>query len=148
MRIKYALRGSGWAELTFSGRSKIAISFSYLHDSLLDLAKAAISLKKGAPSATALFMAEPGEYLAIFSRRERSTLTIEVRWFTDWASYGLCPSEKYQTVYREVTTVEGFVSEVTNCMKRLLKLWGLHKYKKKWVEHAFPVKEYRALEAR
>jgi hypothetical protein len=148
MKIKYALRGSGWAEVKFAGCSEIGIGFSYLHDSLLDLVRAAISLKEGVQSATALFMAEPGEHLAVLTRGEQSTLNVEVRWFADWASQGLCPSEKYKTVYRDMTTVEEFVSEVLNSMEVLLKLWDLHGYKKQWAEHDFPYKEYRALAAR
>jgi hypothetical protein len=134
----YQLEGAGWAVARIQDGTKfIDATVSYLHDSLRELAEAAIALARGAEHARVVFMDEPGETQLIISRSGQE-LSFEARWFDDWNSWGMHPAEKFQVVLSGRTTVARFVGEVRKAIEALLEEHGIEGYKAKWIEAEFP----------
>ncbi len=145
LRFAYILDGTGWATATLGDATyKIAMTASYLNDSLGELAQTAVSLRDGDTVATVVFMDEPGEHHLVLER-VGDDLRIQVRWFDDWASRGLYPVDQFDTVLETHGTVQEFVAVVTGALDNVLKEWGTKGYKVKWVKHSFPMKKYRLL---
>ena len=145
MRIDYVLDGSGWALATVSvGDHEAAMTVSYLHDSLGQLADATLELVADGTEVTVVFMAEPGEHHLI-ARRCGDAVAVEVRWFKDWASWGMYPPGRYQVVLGGTCTVAAFRQQVVAALERVLAEFGVSGYKAKWVEHDFPVAALKRL---
>lgn len=148
MDLDYELWGAGWAMATIrSGAHEIKAVASYLHDSLLELAGAAIRLSNGAPEANVVFMDEPGEHHLVLQRREGRQLAFEVRWYDDWASWGIHPPDRYTVALKGMTTVRRFRHQVLNVLWRLDQTLGPERYKEQWIEADFPSEEYAKLKA-
>ncbi|MEM6854404.1 MAG: hypothetical protein AAF593_08345 [Planctomycetota bacterium] len=146
MNLSYSLDGTGWATASFQdGDSEVALTASYLHDSLGDLAQSAIDLRKGESTSTVVFMDEPGEHHLVLSQNRDGVLVLELRWFDDWASWGMYPADQFDVVYTAQTTVDEFIAVVFRTLEQVLAEWGLEGYKKKWIEHPFPKKVFRKL---
>jgi hypothetical protein len=120
------------------GSSSADVTVSYLHDSLRELAEAARALLRGADQGRIVFMGEPGEAQLLF-RRRGDALSYEVRWFDDWNSWGMHPSENFKVILSGTTTVRRFIGEVRGQMEALIQEHGLEGYRKRWVEHEFPM---------
>jgi hypothetical protein len=148
LELTYALVGSGWAAATLRiGDALIEMTASYLHDTLRELAEATLRLADGAPEATVTFMDEPGEHHLVLEQRAGGELYIAVRWFADWASWGMHPSDRFETVLAARTTVRRLRHQVLNVLWRLLEEHGVDRYKAQWVQHDFPLDAYERLQA-
>jgi hypothetical protein len=146
LQISYILDGTGWATVTMSaGDHEIAMTASYLHDSLAELAQAAIDVRDGQSCASVVFMDEPGEHLMLIQADAPGHLHVELRQFEDWASWGMFPRDRYRTVFEARCDVREFVDAVTRVLDEVLTEWGLDGYRRKWVEHEFPVEQHRTL---
>jgi hypothetical protein len=143
--LKYLMEGAGWATAIVANKTEsISMTVSYLHDSLCDLADATRSLIHGADSAKAIFMDEPGEHQLYFVK-ENDSISYEVRWFDDWASWDMHPIDKYTVVLRGKTTLNRVTGEIFNTLKYIYEEYSLEKYKEQWGEHDFPIYEFNQL---
>lgn len=145
LSIEYVVEKAGWAQARITnGDSEAIITVSYLHDSLLELAQLALSLKKGAPEAKVLFMDEPGEHQFIVST-DGAEAKYEVRWYSDWESWGFRNKNEFHLVLEGATSVQRIVQQVAQVLWRIKEDLGAEKYKELWVEHEFPEQEFREL---
>jgi len=117
---------------------------SYLHDSLQELAAAVLHLLGAGEEATVVFMDEPGEHHLVLRRHDHD-VALEVKWFDEWASWNLETPSGSKTLLETSVSLVGLQREVANALATLLATYGVDGYKKKWVEHDFPLAEYRAL---
>jgi hypothetical protein len=148
MIIKYEISGAGWATALIGEEERlINVTVSYLHDSLKELADAAIKLKNGAPSATIIFMDEPGEHQLLIERVNDNDIVCELRWYADWASWGMYSSDQYRSIYKASTELHYFVEQVKDLLEDIFQTIGIDEYKKKWIKHEFPMKELEILTA-
>jgi hypothetical protein len=144
--IKYELEDAGWAQasIDFQGDS-VQMTASYLHDTLRELAEAAISIVNGAKTARVVFMDEPGEHQLLLCRLSDDKIEFEVRWFDDWESWGMLPADKYDVRLQGSTTIRRFRHEVLNVLWKIFEEYGAENYKEKWIEHEFPLNKYEEL---
>lgn len=146
MTIDYKLFDAGWAEASFSSSSKShMVVVSYIHDSLRDLAKAAIVLGDEAETVTVIFLDEPGEHQLILDRLSGNNLNVSIRCFEDWTTGVPFPETEFTTVFEATTTISLFRSEVARVLTSLLEEHGEAGYREKWVLYDFPMAEYRRL---
>jgi hypothetical protein len=120
------------------------MTVSYLHDSLRELAASIVRLRAGESEAKIIFIAEPGEHHLIL-KRVGENVNLEVIWFDDWASWKLTPATEPMSVLAATVPLAEFHYAVTNALAGLLDAFGLEGYKKKWIEHEFPLNEYKRL---
>lgn len=145
MRFDYVLDGTGWATATaVVGVREVAMTVSYLHDSLGQLADAVLGLAVGEDEAVVVFMAEPGEHHLVL-RRAGEGLAVEVRWFKDWASWGMYPPDRYEVVAAGECSLAEFSEQVVAALDRVLTEHGVEGYKAKWGEHEFPMAAFERL---
>ncbi len=142
--LNYELTGTGWAEVSFQKNSNVKIEISYLHDTLLDLSKMAISLSNGDKKAVALFMDEPGEHLLVVNNISE-VVEYELRWYEDWVSWGLHPENDFEVILKGQSTTAQISNEITKVLKHLYSKYGLKGYNEKWAEHEFPIEQYELL---
>ena len=137
--------GAGWAECEISIDDKIyVLTASYLEDALGNLADATLRIAQGEESAYAIFAEEPGEYKWKLQKINEKEVSIEILWFTDWR--GLRPSDQEgKTILKFESSLLLFVRRVIICLSDALNEYGLEGYKKRWVEHEFPLKVYNEL---
>jgi len=121
------------------------MTVSYLRDSLRELANAVLRLRNGKSKATVIFMDEPGEHHLLL-KRVGDDLNVEILWFDDWASWKLEPDTGPKSVFTATVPLTDFLLAATNALKILLDTFGLEGYKNKWVEHEFPLEEYKKLQ--
>lgn len=146
-RIGYVLSGTGWATFSFrAGAGPMAFAVSYLHDSLDDLARMGVDLVKGARSATAVFMDEPGE-VQLMVTGDKDDLGFELRSYADWASWGMTAVADYKVLASgRIRRVE-LVRNILTILERIYVELGPAKYRELWVEHDFPLRAYEQLTA-
>jgi hypothetical protein len=146
-RIDYVLSGAGWATFSFRVDAEpMAFAVSYLHDSLGDLARMGVDLVKGAQSATAVFMDEPGE-VQLMVTGDKDDLSFELRSYADWASWGMTATEDYKALASgRIRRVE-LVRNIHTILERIYVELGPAKYRELWVEHDFPLRAYEQLTA-
>jgi hypothetical protein len=146
MRFDYKLDGAGWATATLGNDSReVVMTVSYLHDSLGQLARAVLELADGQPEASVVFMDEPGEHQLVLTQSIRGRISVEVRWFRDWASWSMHPSDEYEIVYEDSVSLQDLRTEVGASLGWILQRLGTKGYRKKWIEHEFPVDDYRKI---
>lgn len=145
--LNYKLEDAGWAiaSVAFEGNT-VDMRVSYLHDTLRELAEAAISLVNGAVDARVLLIDEPGEHQLYLERAANDDLRFEIRWYEDWASWGMHSSKKYELRLKGTTSVRRFRHEVLNVLWNLNQDYGPAKYKEMWLKHEFPTVLYAQLE--
>jgi hypothetical protein len=144
-RIGYVLSGTGWATFSFHAEAgPMAFAVSYLHDSLGDLARMGVELVKGAQSATAIFMDEPGE-VQLMVTGDKDDLSFELRTYSDWASWEMTAIDNYKLLDRGVIRRVDLVRNIHAILERIYVDLGLTKYRELWVEHDFPLRAYEQL---
>jgi hypothetical protein len=149
LHLTYILDGTGWATVTLDDAGReISMTASYLHDSLGELAQAALLLRDGGTAATVVFMDEPGEHHLVLERVGVDDLRIQIRWFNDWASWEMYPADRFDTVLETHSTCQDFIAAVINVLDNVLNQWGIDGYKAKWVEHPFPIEKHGLLAGR
>ncbi|MBI4751153.1 MAG: hypothetical protein HY774_21965 [Acidobacteria bacterium] len=147
MKFQYILHRAGWATAILSCQDQtIEMTVSYLHDSLRNLASAVIALLNGATEVSVIFMDEPGEHRLVLRRKDQTTVSLEVRWYEDWYSWGIGSSD-FETLLSGVTRLTHLRGQVLSAMKQILDEHGEIGYKQKWCLHEFPMEELRQLQA-
>ncbi len=148
LQIEYVLMEGGWAKCcVHTAERSLRIVVSYLHDSLRELAAAALALHAGADRVTVTFMAEPGEHQMLLERSENGDLAAEIRHYRDWASWGFASSGEYETVFKASTSVASFLEQVKDALEGLHWRYGVAEYQARWIEHDFPLEELERLRA-
>lgn len=143
--IDYKLHEHGWAEVFLSdGSETIDSAVTYLHDSLLELAQMAISIRAGYKEARCVFMDEPGE-LQFLIKVHGENANYEARWYKDWASWGMGHESEFEVLLKGVCPSKRIVQQITEVLWRIHQDIGVEKYKELWVEHEFPIAEYTEL---
>jgi hypothetical protein len=145
LSLQYELHDAGWATATVrDGERHRKFRVSYLHDSLRELATAALSLRAGAREARIVFMEEPGEHhLHLVVAGE--LLAWQLRWFNDYASWNMSPADEYRIVLWGNSTLDRFVGEACNLLEEVLAKHGVAGYLENWEEHPFPEEELEQL---
>jgi len=147
MRLRYILHDAGWATAIISCEDQtVEMTASYLHDALDDLASAVIGIVNGANEVTATFMNEPGEHQLVIRRQGEANVSLEVRWYDDWQSWGMGTSD-YKVVLSCVTRLAHLRGQVLSALKGVLEEHGEVGYKERWGEHEFPLEQLRKLQA-
>ncbi|MFD2787140.1 hypothetical protein [Hymenobacter rubripertinctus] len=145
--ITYTLMKAGWAEVEFGdGNHRVSGTASYLHDSLLSLVDAAVLLLAGSlEEQSVIFMDEPGEYQLLLNPISATLLSVNLRWYDDWASWDMCPKDRYQTSLSADSTPLEFATIVAHNLTQLWLTYGSEGYLESWIEHEFPYNQYRKL---
>jgi hypothetical protein len=147
MHFDYVLYDAGWAEVRITAnRRTVRMLVSYLHDSLLELVNALLQLQQGASKAKVVFMDEPGEHQLLLTCTEGETLSLEVRWYRDWASWGMQSPDEYETRLETSTTVSTLNEQAIEALNAILDTFGTEGYRKKWALHHFPIDEFQRLQ--
>lgn len=148
MRFQYILHDAGWATAIIScDNQSIEMSVSSLHDTLKDLASAAITIFNGENEAAVIFLDEPGEHQLLINRLEnKSELFLEIRWYDDWQSWGLGTSD-YKVVLSCTTEPTHLCGQVISVLEDIFEEYGEAGYKEQWGEHEFPIEQLRKLQA-
>ncbi|MBE9102674.1 hypothetical protein [Vacuolonema iberomarrocanum] len=143
--LQYELHGAGWATASVEQVHTVAMTVSYLHDSLRQLAESAIALERHAKQSKVIFMSEPGEHQLCLTRGGVNELDYQIRWYDDWESWGMHPTDQYQVVLSGKVSVMRYREQVAKVLHNIYDGIGTDRYKELWVEHDFPTNEYRTL---
>ncbi|MDR0226047.1 MAG: hypothetical protein LBI66_06480 [Burkholderiaceae bacterium] len=144
-RWSYEVGEAGWATLKFSAPGEaLEYPVSYLHDSLGDLAAMALALANGAHHARAVFMDEPGE-VHLCMQGEGETLSYELREYADWASWGITAMDDYEVLAHGQALRDEVVRSVYRMLDGIHCCMGVEEYRKRWMEHEFPLRDYQRL---
>jgi hypothetical protein len=145
--LEYKIEGGGWAYARITNHSKsISLRTSYLNDTLKELAEAALCLAGQGTSAKVVFMDEPGEHQVFFEKDHNHEINYAVRWFDDWESRGMHPSDQFETLLKGTCSISRMKHQVTNVLWDLYTNLGEVKYLELWGEHPFPTELYKQLE--
>jgi len=105
-----------------------------------------VDLLNGAEEKEVFFMDEPGEHRLLLRRTGKENLLVEVEWFEDWKSWELMDKEtKGEKVFSAEVSLLKVAHEVKASLDKLLEKFGVEGYKKKWIEHEFPLEPYERL---
>jgi hypothetical protein len=143
-KINYKLTGTGWSETTITdGTNEASLSASYLSDALGNLANAVIKILKGEKEARASFDEEPGEYRWVFTN-DNNVVDIKIFSFKDlWTNKN---DSEGDLVFSSKITTKELGNAILECLKNILKEYSPEEYKKKWIDHEFPMAQYSELE--
>ncbi len=145
IQIEYKIDGAGWAVGKIgNGIKKTKFSISYLHDSLKELGESAIEIREK-DFKSVVFMDEPGEHVLILNKKDGIKIEYELRWYEDWWSWNLIDENNFKLIFKGETTVPKYVNQVRNVLDGIMTELGPEEYRKKWVEHDFPIAEYEKL---
>jgi hypothetical protein len=141
--LEYRLAGRGWSEARIAdGKICALVTASYLSDALGDLTWAVIGLLQGAEYATCSWWEEPGEYRWVF-RRANDQVNIRILWFDDTPKGK--PEEQGTVVFATTCRLVSFAGELKSQLQKLTDDFGTDAYKRIWVSHEFPSREYDKL---
>ncbi len=144
-KLAYEVGNAGWALLRFDdGNQELVFAVSYLHDSLADLAHAALHLHKGGHSVNAVFMDEPGE-VHLFAEGQGDRLHYELRRYSDWASWGTVAMDDHEVVAQGDIQRHDLIFNIHQVLDGIYKNIGVKGYLERWGEHDFPLEAYRRL---
>ena len=143
--IEYELHKAGWAFGKIGNTEReVRFAVSYLNDSLLELAQSAIDIKTKL-SKRVVFMDEPGEFVLILNRIDNVKISYELRWYEDWFSWGIIPEDRFLLELSGETTIAKYTNQVRQVLLNLMSKHTEEEYKKLWIEHDFPTKEFYLL---
>ncbi|PIA78901.1 hypothetical protein BFR04_05105 [Gaetbulibacter sp. 4G1] len=143
--IEYKITGAGWATVKISNNEKtVTMDVSYLYDSLKELTQSAIDIKTK-QMRKVLFMEEPGEFLLLLNRSDTKIIDYELRWYEDWNEWNLIDENNFKLVLKGETTIAKYINQVKNVLKGILNELTPEEYKEKWINHEFPIEEYKLL---
>lgn len=140
----YDLTGTGWSvgELSY-GDARTSLSASYLSDALGNLLTAVWMVGEGEEPARCSWDEEPGEYRWIFSS-VGDNVRLLVLWFDDL--WGDAPDDTGEPVFDVEVSRQELVRAVSEAAQAVLDEYGEEGYKKKWVQHDFPLDTLRLLQ--
>ncbi|MBN9295847.1 MAG: hypothetical protein J0I41_02500 [Filimonas sp.] len=147
MKFEYILENAGWAVATLEeGEQKATMAVSYLHDTLEQLTNATNRLLDGtAKNTSVIFMDEPGEHEMVLTNIGNGMLDIQVKWFNDWASWGMYAEDKFTIVCSATCPLLKFAKKVKLILEHIYITYGVKGYKEKWTAHEFPYEQYMNL---
>jgi hypothetical protein len=144
MNLTYELTGSGWACCKIETvDSTASVTASYLGDALGDFANAVVNLLQGDKSARFSFDEEPGEFRWILERQAES---ISIRILEFKHLWGNEPDEEGTILLNTSVPFIEFLRAVNKMLQSVLEKYGTHGYKKKWVEHDFPLAQFETIQ--
>ena len=142
--FEYRLTSSGNAQATIRDGTEQAILYvSYRSDALRALTAAVNALLQGAKAAGCVWFAEPGEYRWSLTRRG-DAVWIRVVGFKQWEQER-SPKDRGRVLFKTHCQLEDFAATVLRELERLYTSLGPAGYKERWVNHEFPVAEYKHL---
>jgi hypothetical protein len=144
-RVIYTLDGAGWATCTVAaGDVHCEITASYLSDALGNLVAAAVATLSGRGSATVSFDEEPGEYRWVIEAKSPSLCAVQILEFPEL--WGNKPNSDGKSVFRAEVTPIVFGRAVHAAAASVLEKHGIEGYAKSWIQHPFPLEQFRVLE--
>ena len=145
LTLEYELHRAGWATARVLDRDRVEMAVSYLHDTVGELAASAQEVEAGCRESRVVFMDEPGEHQLLLTNERDGTYFYEVRWYDDWASWGMHSQDKFKTLLSGTVSVRRYRHQVVKILHELYKKHGPDEYQSLWVEHPFPIERYMAL---
>ncbi|WP_370000922.1 hypothetical protein [Winogradskyella sp.] len=143
--LDYNLEEAGWAIAKIgNGEKTVVLTVSYLHDTLKDLAKSAIYIKEK-KAKRIVFMDEPGEHHLILNKISETEIEYELKWYEDWIDWNAIEDKKYKSLLLGKTKITRYINEVRNILIEIYDSIGIVGYKEKWINHEFPLKEFKHL---
>lgn len=143
-RIAYEVKNHGWAEVSISFEEiSVVRVVSYLHDSLLDLARMALNLLDGSANATAVFMDEPGE-LQLHVDCKSEVAHFVVRGYRDWASWGMWNTDDFEILLEGTCSRSRIVRQIMDLLWKIYEEIGPEEYRDRW-GHEFPIDDFESL---
>jgi len=137
IRVGFLGWGSGWADVSVAnGDIAVKMMASYWHDSYSDIARAAVTIMRGAPKASFVTDAEPVICEWVFEREEGDFL--KVTGSSDSADSDLSFHCSFRSTPRE------FGMAVLAMLEGTVKSYGERRFEKRW-QHAFPEAQYQEL---
>ncbi len=145
IEFDYILEEHGWAVGKLKSRDFSAeFNASYLHDTLNSIINALIGLLTDRNRVVIPFYEEPGEHQIIIEKIDSTKITIELKWYEDYATEYMNDADKYESLFKGETTLKSLISNGFNSIKRILNENGIEGYKEKW-RHEFPISDYKKL---
>ncbi len=136
MEFEYRVLEAGWAEGRLAhGADEVELSASYLSDALGDLIEAVALVVEGVPSTQCSWLEEPGEFRWRFLRSDGDVL-VEILWMDDWDKL----DHAGQLVFSARVPVLCLGRVVLSEAQRVLDALGPEEYRRRWIEHEFPVR--------
>tara|TARA_R110002020_G_C16117543_1_gene760086 strand:- start:434 stop:913 length:480 start_codon:yes stop_codon:yes gene_type:complete len=145
IEFDYILKEHGWAIGTLKSRDFSAkFNASYLHDTPKSIINALIGLLTDRNRVVIPFYDEPGEHQIVIEKIDSIKITIELKWYQDYATQYMIDTDKYESLFKGETTLKSLISNGFNSIKRILDENGIDGYKEKW-RHEFPISDYKKL---
>lgn len=145
IEFDYILKENGWAIGMLKSRDfSTEFNASYLHDTLNSIINAIIGLLTDRKRVAIPFHDEPGEHQLVIEKIDSNKVSIELKWYEDYATEYVIDTDKYVSLFKGETTLKGFFSIAFDSIKRILDENGIEGYKEKW-RHEFPISDYKKL---
>lgn len=145
VRLRYTVGEAGWADVVIEcGGGRAEMAASYLHDSLRDLLSGTNAILAGAESITVVFADEPGEHHLNVRRVDRRRIALEVIWHDRWLRPGMGSGEGTRVLSCE-STLAHLGGQVLSAATAIIDELGADGYRRKWLNHEFPVEQLEAL---
>lgn len=145
IEFDYILEEHGWAVGKLKSRDFSAeFNASYLHDTLNSIINALIGLLTDRNRVVIPFYDEPGEHQIVIEKIDSTKITIELKWYENYATEYMIDTDKYESLFKGETTLKSLVSNGFDSIKKILDENGIEGYKEKW-RHEFPISDYNKL---
>ena len=142
--LDYHLENNGWAYIKIgNGEVQKDVYFSYLHDSLKDLARTALEIE-ASKSKTVIFLMEPGEQQLILSVHDTNKIKYKLLLFKNWSEYNTTRNDGMLLLEGECS-ISNYKNEVRNVLMKIMSDYGPIRYKEIWGLADFPLEEYNLL---
>ncbi|RZJ63077.1 MAG: hypothetical protein EOO45_22030 [Flavobacterium sp.] len=143
LEIQFELIGSGWAKFTIvTNKGFTTCEVSYIYDSLKDLIIGAIQLTTDS-SAKTIFMNEPGETVLLLNKLNADDIKLSFYSCADWDM----DLKQCELRFETVTKTQRYLSEISSMANVIMDTYGESEYHEKWVQHPFPIEEYKKLKS-
>lgn len=141
----YRITGLGWSECVVSDETQTCtVTASYLSDALGHLLIAASAVVSLFRRVTFSFEEEPGEYRWVITSLGMNEIQVEILDFQK--SWSVKPDEAGSSVFKTNCLPDTFARAVFSAAQQVLSEYGETGYAEKWVEHPFPILQFRELE--
>ncbi|QQX75610.1 MULTISPECIES: hypothetical protein [Aequorivita] len=146
IEFNYILKDHGWAIGKLKSKDfSTEFNASYLHDTLNSIINALIGLLTDRKRVMIPFYDEPGEHQLVIEKIDNTKkITIELKWYEDYATEYFIDSDKYELLYKGETTLKSFITNGFNSIEKILNENGIEGYKEKW-RREFPIVDFKKL---
>lgn len=143
--LEYELKDAGWAVGKISnGIKEHQFDISYLRDSLKELAKSATQIRNK-KTKSVVFTEETGEHVLILERTNVIEIKFEFRYYPECETWDFNTESHFDLIVNGKTTISKYTNQIRNILSKIFTEVGLEEYKKKWINHEFPIKEFNKL---